>query len=305
MSLNRKFYESITNKSNTPIAELFFSKVNLDYIQNKIVECVNQEIKIKYGNRSKHLISRQSDREILILMASIYDFFQSPKSILNNGKPPTIYNMAPIPAQFLFSDVGNRYIPEENNINEKYKVDNYYAREQRNSLCYPNHKYHYQQSFNADLTKGNVVNHRYFDPNVPIDIKVNFLNDMFLEHIIPKILLEIHSYLEYHFQIFDRSSCILDYPEYVPKRNTKEISLQPYYSGTDEEFIQIHNKNNIQFPKIKRNFTDVKKFKQHTGKSLTEDTINNRIPMGETDILFDSKKQEGRFEERRKNMDKI
>jgi hypothetical protein len=83
------------------------------------------------------------------------------------------------------------------------------------------------------------------------------------------------------------------------------LSLQSYYSGTDEEFIQTHNDKNIQFPKIQRNFTDVKKIKIHTGKTLTYDTINNRIPMGETDILFDSKKQEKRFEERRNNMNKI
>jgi hypothetical protein len=305
MSLDRKIYENITHKLNTPIAELFFSKLNLNYIQEKIVECVNKELKILYGESSKHEISRQSDREILLLMTEIYNFFQIPRSILNNNKAPTIYNMAPVPAQFLFADVGDRYIPEENNINDKYQLDNYYARLQRKCLCYPNHKYHYRQSFNGDLKKDNIINHYYFDPKIPIDIKVNFLNDMFLEHIIPKVIYEVHNYLMYYFKQLDPTPCLLDYPKYEAKRNTKELSLQPYYSGNDEEYIEIHDNKNIQFPKFKRIFTDVKKFSQHTGKTLTEDTLNPRIAMGETDILFDSKKQEQRFKERRNNMDKI
>lgn len=303
MSLDRKIYENITHKVNTPIGEIFFSRKNVDFLQNEIVICVNKELKKKYGENTKMQITRQNDKEIMLLMTEIFNFFQRPVSILNNNKPPTIDNMAPVPASFLFSDIGDRYIPYEDHPNMKYTYDNYYAKKQMQTYCYPDHKHHYLQSFNEDITKQNIINNKYFDPKVPLITKVKFLNDMFLEHIIPKIIYEVHNYLKYYFQLADPTACILDNPVYVPKRNTKELSLQSYYSGTDEEYNIIHDEKNIKYPMYDRNFTNVKEFNQHTGKTLTADTLNPRIPMGEVDILFDSKKQENRFKERRKNSD--
>jgi hypothetical protein len=49
-----------------PLSDVFFSKENIDYLQNKIINRVYE----LSGN--KHKISRQSDTELKIVMRSIY-----------------------------------------------------------------------------------------------------------------------------------------------------------------------------------------------------------------------------------------
>ena len=49
-----------------PLLHAFFSKANLDYLQNQII----QQVYLKSGKKYK--ISRQSDNELLIIMRSIY-----------------------------------------------------------------------------------------------------------------------------------------------------------------------------------------------------------------------------------------
>ena len=65
-----------------PVSDVFFSKVNIDYLQNKIIQTVYQ---ISNG---KHKIARQSDTELEIIMRSIY--LQFSKNSVDNIKQQII-----------------------------------------------------------------------------------------------------------------------------------------------------------------------------------------------------------------------
>tara|TARA_A100001011_G_C13620430_1_gene559809 strand:- start:19 stop:516 length:498 start_codon:yes stop_codon:yes gene_type:complete len=63
---NNKFDKMTGNTQSSNISELYFSQENVDYLQTQII----QRIYSKTNN--KHVIGRQSEDELLIVMRSIY-----------------------------------------------------------------------------------------------------------------------------------------------------------------------------------------------------------------------------------------
>ena len=66
MSNNFKNEALKTIHQSTNLSEIFFSKQNIDYIQNKV------QISVLNQTNGKHRIGRQSDTELSIVMRSIY-----------------------------------------------------------------------------------------------------------------------------------------------------------------------------------------------------------------------------------------
>lgn len=280
--LDKNLYSQLSKIDNTPLSNAFFSKDNLDIIQNSLIHRVNSQIK-EANPQINCGISRQSDREVMLLMVEFFYFFNtqisSAKSDFYIGKKDSVYNQVPVPATFMFSDPNNTYIPEW--FDEKIPDNRNYG------------DYDYLKKYNPDTIPQRCVGNKHYytdvliyNPNVPVSDKVAYINNKFLEFLAPKVIYEVKNKLKYEYFLNDPYACFVDYPDYESDRNNKGLSMQKYYTGTEEIYKPDINQNSIKFPKLKRHLEGEKYNCTSPAKSLSADTINPRIPMGETDILF-------------------
>lgn len=293
--LDKNLYSQLTKTDNDELTEAFFDKRNLDRIQNGIIERVN--LRIKEANpTTKCGISRQSDREVMLLMVEFFNYMQT-NMISTAGRPfyigkeTSVYNQVPVPATFMFSDPGDTYIPEW--FQEKIPDNKNYG--DRHYLIKHNPDNIPQRCVGKDNYYTDVP---IYNQNVPIPEKVAYINNKFLEFIVPKIIYEIKNKLKYEFFLDDPYACLVDYPAYEADRNDKGLSMQKYYNGKEEIYKPEINRRSIKFPKMKRHL-EQEKYNCFTERTLDADIINPRIPQGETDILFPREKITERNKNRR------
>lgn len=310
-NIDRELSEKITRVGNSPLASSFFDKNNLNTIQTLIVKNVNKALDEYLGQDNKCKIDRQSDREIMLLMIEFFEYHRqllSTSGFINKEAKSDVYRQIPVPAQFLFSDPGDSYIPgffpEKNGIGNSNSTDNWGQIQRYNTetiplRCIGNRKYY------TDLP--------FYDHTLPLHKRVEYLNKKFVDFITPKILYEIKNYLKFRFQQFNPQSCFVSNPEYVSDRNDKSLSLQKYYNGKSEQYTPYDRKGIIirgsEFPLFER-YTQKEKEKdlfeplgqqsprsfhltnqeQYTcsnpPRTLEKTLINPEVHMGETDILF-------------------
>ena len=299
-NIDQKLYEKLTRLENSPLANAFFSKQNLDIIQLGLIDKVNYLIK-RYNPNSKCKISRQSDREVMLLMVEFFYYQQQMLSTahgLNTGRTDSIYNEVPVPASFLFTDPGDSYIPAwfKNNNDEL---------DTRNSLD----TFHQIKKYNPDTIPNRCVGNRkyysdlsYYDNTLPLPIRVKELNKKFIDFLAPKVIYEIKNYLKYQFWDNDPYACFVDRPEYVSDRNDKGLSMQKYYNGREEQWTPDYEKyqGKRDFPKLKRNLGREYYNCTAPSRTLEKDLINPQVKYGETDILFSRAKLDEVQKERRK-----
>jgi hypothetical protein len=279
-NIDQKLYEKLTRLENTPLANAFFSKSNLDIIQLGVVNEVNNLIKT-YNPKSKCKISRQSDREVMLLMVEFFYYQQQMLSTahgLNTGRKDSICNEVPVPASFLFTDPGDSYIPgwfgekKECNESDTFRQVKKYNPDTIPNRCTGNRQYY------TDLP--------YYDKKLPMNIRVKELNKKFIDFLAPKVIYEIKNYLKYLYFDNDPYACFIDYPQYVGDRNDKGLSMQKYYTGKDEHFELEKRKNPSAFPKLKRHLGKEFYNCPRGPRTLEKDLINPQVKYGETDILF-------------------
>ena len=64
---NRDKFDKLTgNKSKSQMSALYFSQTNVDYLQDQMIERIYKK------SNGKHIITKQSEDELLIVMRSIY-----------------------------------------------------------------------------------------------------------------------------------------------------------------------------------------------------------------------------------------
>lgn len=299
MALNKNIYGDISHKQNSYIADLFFSRLNLNVIQNGIVATVNAILK-KDNPYTKLAVSRQSDREVMLLMSEFFNYFQAPVSQFNapgKGNKFSVYNQVPIPAQFMFSDPGDAYVSKCDD--DSSECEKTCAQRQ-----FFHHDRHYLKKYNTGITKDSINDNPLYNPRVSDPAKIDYLNTMFINFITPKILYEIRNYLKYYSDSYDPNACLIDLPSYEAARNKRELSLQYYYSGKDEDFSR--NKS-TQFPnpagRVERKFIKPRLIREFDAKTIDADTLNPRVANGETDVLFDSRAIYPQYKQRRQMWD--
>jgi hypothetical protein len=317
-NIDRELSEKLTRVANSPLASAFFDKKNLNTIQAGIIKSVNQALKDYLGPQSKCGIDRQSDREVMLLMIEFFEYHRqmlSTSGFVNREAKSDLYRQIPVPAQFLFSDPGDTYIPqffpEKKGIGNTNPTDNWGQIQRYNTetvplRCIGNRKYY------TDLP--------FYDESLPMHKRVGYLNKKFIDFITPKILYEIKNYFKFRYQQYDTDSCFVDNPEYVASRSDKGLSLQKYYNGKSEQYTPFNRKgiikNGADFPlfeiyeKPTYAINSQEKFvplsnplgeqsprsyhltnqEQYTcsvaPRSLEKTLINPEVYRGETDVLF-------------------
>ena len=64
---NRDKFDKLTGtNSKSPMSSLYFSQTNVDYLQDQMIERIYKK------SKGKHIITKQSEDELLIVMRSIY-----------------------------------------------------------------------------------------------------------------------------------------------------------------------------------------------------------------------------------------
>lgn len=309
-NLDSKLYSQLTRIENSPLADVFFSSDNLNVIQNGLVDGVNHRLH-EANPTSKCKISRQSDREVLLLMIEFFHFHTTQVSSgMSNfyvGKKNSVYNQIPVPASMMFTDPGDSYIPGWfDKFDSNYGCA--YGRERELVSAGGRKNYgdtHYLKKHLPNTIPRRCVgedrytDNSFYNEKLPMSKRVGDLNQRFLEFLIPKVIYEIRNKLKYDYFTFDPYACLVDYPAYETDRKNKGLSYQKYYNGK-EEIYKPRRKNNYEFPHLRRELQP-EQYNCITERTLDADIINHRIPQGETDILFPRSKIEKRLKERRQN----
>ena len=63
---NKTKYLNTGNQQNTKLSQIYYSQENIDYIQNQIISQVFEK------TNNKHLIGKQDENELVIVMKSIF-----------------------------------------------------------------------------------------------------------------------------------------------------------------------------------------------------------------------------------------
>ena len=180
--LDKNLYSQLTRIENSPLADAFFSKENIDAIQNALIREVNRRIR-EANPQSKCAISRQSDREVMLLMIEFFHYFATQISSAGRpffvGRKNSVYNQVPVPATFMFSDPSNTYMPgwykpeKDGNYNcgrKNYYNNHYLKRHLPDTIpqrCVGNEHYY------TDVP--------YYNEDIPIPYRVASINKKFIE----------------------------------------------------------------------------------------------------------------------------
>lgn len=309
-NIDRELSEKLTRVANSPLASAFFDKNNLNNIQGLIVKSVNTALSEYLGPKNKCGIDRQSDREVMLLMIEFFEYHRqllSTSGFVNKEAKSDLFRQIPVPAQFLFSDPGDNYIPgffpEKEGVGNSNTSDNWGQIQRYNTetvplRCIGNRKYY------TDLP--------FYDESLPLHKRVEYLNTKFVDYITPRILYEVKNYLKFRFQQYDPNSCFVANPEYVADRNDKSLSLQKYYNGKSEQYTPYDRKglllHGAELPLFNRypdqqgkdlfnplgdqsprsfHWTNQEQYTCSVAPRTLEKTlINPEVAEGETDVLF-------------------
>lgn len=322
--LDGKLYERLTGRESTPLIAGFMSYENYKIVEKLIVDTVNSRIR-QMNPDAKCGISPQSQRETMLLMVEFVNYLQTEMSNLQAplfvGSKKSLYATAPVPVQFLVSEIGDSYSP---GLYDE-KIENFRGYQNAKNGRYSEHLL---KRYNPDVIPNRCINDdpkgydvniptEYYDlnaarntdipiynENIPVGIRVAYVNRKFVEFLADKIIYEIKNKLKYEFDLMDPYFTLQAYGDAELTRKDKGISLQSYYSGKDEYYtFDDVDPRSERFPKLKRELRRERLSTCLTEKTIDADLINPRIPIGATDILFSSDKVNGRFKNRRQVMD--
>jgi hypothetical protein len=308
-NIDEKLYEKITRLANSELTDAFFSKKNLDFIQNELVKTVNYMLK-RSNPKTKCSISRQSDREVMLLMIEFYRYHQQMLSTASNfyiGDKSSVYNQVPVPAAFLFSDPSDSYIPGW--FHNDKDLDNGPAKEGRGNNTLDT----FQQikKYNTNTIPQRCVGNKkywsdipFYDPTKSIVEKIADLNKKFIEFLAPKIIYEIRNYLKFQYFENDPYACFVDYGSYETNIKNKGLSLSNYYTSNTEIYTPDYAKakgNPENFPPLEKHLTNEYYNCAPPPRTLEKELINPQVKYGSTDILFPRAKFEKINKKRREN----
>jgi len=295
-NIDKKLYEKLTRLENSPLADVFFSRPNLNLIQSELVKTVNYMLK-RFNPKTQCSISRQSDREVMLLMVEFFRFHQQMLSTASNfyiGDKSSVYNQVPVPASFLFSDPSNSYIPGWFK-NDKDLSSHSSKSSQEGRGCNSLDTFQQIKKYNTDTIPQRCIGNKkywsdlpFYDPSKSLEEKTVALNKKFIEFLAPKVIYEIRNHLKHQYFLNQPYACLQDYGAYSTNRKNKGLPLSGYFSGKDKVYTPDYNKykKSIEFPQLEQNWAPEYYNCAPPPRTLEKDLINPEVTYGSTDILF-------------------